>query len=494
MIQLAILCPSKFVKQYSLDEVLAPLLGDLKILEQDGITFMRHGEEHTLKGTVSFLSADNLGAHEIGGFQVHFHSGRVCRKCNIVKTDLKKHFRADLLQNRTREAYDQQVEAVQENPNLSSVYGIKKASSLNELQFFHVTSGLPADLAHDIFEGIVPEVLGGVLKQCVINGYFTMEYLNERIKLFPYNGSDRTNKPSQLKKSLHDLKIKETACQAWCLIRMFPLMVGHLVPHDSEAWAVLLQLLDVIEYCTAGVVTGEHATILADHIEGFLTAYYTVFPEVTMKPKFHYLVHYPELLLEFGPLVYVWTLRFEGKHNYFKEVSRLTKNRKNICKTLARRHEFMQASFRNKKDFLSQDMLHNTKGAMYPVRLLPHDIQGLILPLVGPSESVYKVERVQVSGTWYATGLAVIAGVVNGAHMYQFAKIDKCFIIAGEAYLLCQFSKECEYIYHVHAYSVQFGSHRSLLKPSDLHDYYPLPIYKADEMNLISIRNFVPTS
>lgn len=364
---------------------------------------------------------------------------------------------------------------------------------LNELEFYHVVSGLPADIAHDLFEGVIPEVLGEVIKCCVAEGYFTIEYLNERIKYFPYAGTDRTNKPCMSFGSVHDLKVKVTACQAWCFLRMLPLMVGHCVPQHSEAWAVLLHLLDVTEYSATSLVTGELAATLADLVEEFLAAYFSLFPDATMKPKFHYLVHYPDLLMEYGPLVNVWTLRFEGKHNYFKELSKLTKNTKNLCKTLARRHEFMQASFRSRPNFLSQDVLHHSNGELYPIRLLPHGIEVALLPLVGPSESVYTVSKVQVNGTWYEVGLAVIVGSSRTEYSYQFAEIDKCFIIGGEVYLACRKQcKESEYIPHVHAFSVIFGRSLFLMNQSNLHDHYPLPIYSGDNMQLITLRHFVP--
>ena len=332
---------------------------------------------------------------------------------------------------------------------------------------------MPFDIAHDLFEGVIPEVLGEVLKDCMTHGYFTLEYLNDRLSNFPYDGADRTNKPSQRFKTIQGFKVKATAAQAWCLCRLIPLMVGHCVPADSEAWSVLLKLLDVVEYSTTAEATREHVVILADIIEEFLTAYYACFPEMTMKPKFHYIVHYPEVLAEFGPLVHIWTLRFEGKHNYFKELSRLTKKKKNVCKTLARRHELLQSSY----------------------RASPNLLQRIVLPLAGPNESVYKVGSININGTWYATtGLAVIVGILDDEYAYQFAEIMKCFIIGGRPYFLCRYSQESEYITHVLSYSVRFGGHLFLVNQSDLHDYYPLPIYKAGQMNFISMKHFVPMS
>lgn len=204
-----------------------------------------------------------------------------------------------------------------------------------------------------------------------------------------------------------------------------------------------------------------------------------------MKPKFHYLIHYPQMLLQFGPLINTWTLRFEGKHNYFKEISKTTKKRKNLCKTLAQRHEMMQASLRGRSSFLTEDTSHS-KGELFPVRLLPLGIQDIILPQVDAHESVYSVDKVSYNGTWYSKGLAVIVGIG-----YKFAKIDMCFILTGNIFLLCHLGERTEYIPHLHAYDVEFGAEVSLFRPTDLHNYYPLGIYEAGGMNLISLRHYV---
>lgn len=45
----------------------------------------------------------------------------------------------------------------------------------------------------------------------------------------------------------------------------------------------------------------------------------------------------------FGPLIRLWTLRFESKHTYFKQRSRKLHNFKNICLTLSERHQLFQA-------------------------------------------------------------------------------------------------------------------------------------------------------
>lgn len=110
---------------------------------------------------------------------------------------------------RTKEIYDQQAQAVQLNPALNSTYGIKGPSCLKELQYFHETEALPPDLAHDLFEGVIPVVVGEVIKACNSQGYFTLTYLNQQVKCFPYEASDRTNKPSPMSESLHNFKVNK---------------------------------------------------------------------------------------------------------------------------------------------------------------------------------------------------------------------------------------------------------------------------------------------
>ena len=46
-----------------------------------------------------------------------------------------------------------------------------------------------------------------------------------------------------------------------------------------------------------------------------------------------------------GPLVRYWCMRFEGKHNYFKDLAHRVKCFKNIAKTLATRHQHLMCYY-----------------------------------------------------------------------------------------------------------------------------------------------------
>ena len=64
-----------------------------------------------------------------------------------------------------------------------------------------------------------------------------------------------------------------------------------------------------------------------------------MFPSDHLKPKHHYLLHYASLILKLGPLIRLWTMRFEIKHSYFKRCVRRIQNFKNI-----NQHQLLQTT------------------------------------------------------------------------------------------------------------------------------------------------------
>jgi hypothetical protein len=61
------------------------------------------------------------------------------------------------------------------------------------------------------------------------------------------------------------------------------------------------------------------------------------------RPKHHYFSHYPDLILKYGPLIYMWTLAFEHRHQFFKRVATICKNFVNLGSTLASKFQLLQA-------------------------------------------------------------------------------------------------------------------------------------------------------
>lgn len=102
------------------------------------------------------------------------------------------------------------------------------------------------------------------------------------------------------------------AHENWALLRLLPLIVGERIPENEPTWQVLLNLKDIVQLVLSPVHTDSTICFLdskmSEHQHRFLTA----FPQDKPIPKHHFLEHYPQLIKAFGPLVSLWTMRFDA--------------------------------------------------------------------------------------------------------------------------------------------------------------------------------------
>lgn len=91
-------------------------------------------------------------------------------------------------------------------------------------------------------------------------------------------------------------------------------------------------LSEIVEIVSAPVIHKSHIPYLEVIIDEYLTLRTISFPAIPLRPKHDYLGHYPEFFLEFGPLIQVWTLRFESKHMFFLKIIRNAHNFLNVTK------------------------------------------------------------------------------------------------------------------------------------------------------------------
>ena len=61
----------------------------------------------------------------------------------------------------------------------------------------------------------------------------------------------------------------------------------------------------------------------------------------SLKPKHHFLIHYPRCMYQFGPLLKLSCLHFETKNQEGKETSKSTLSRVNINKSIAIKHQLL---------------------------------------------------------------------------------------------------------------------------------------------------------
>ena len=143
--------------------------------------------------------------------------------------------------------------------------------------------------------------------------------MNQVIVKFKYKGYDANDKPSIVNENGKTLG--GHAAQNWCLLRLLPLLVSSKIQDSNdEVWAAICLLREIVALVCAPKISVAQLAYLRVKIEEYLETRASLFPETPLRPKHHYLTHYPHHILQFGPLMRVWTLRFgwRGENFAFK--------------------------------------------------------------------------------------------------------------------------------------------------------------------------------
>ena len=471
------------VKTYGFDPILQPLVDDMNDLEKDGLHITTDIFEGTVKVGIAQVTGDNLGVNGILGFVESFISHYFCRNCKMHIAEMRRALIAIYQLNRTHANYCEDLEA-----NDPTSTGVKVPCLLNNLEHFHVTTNYVPDVMHDLLEGVCGLEVHLVLADLIHAGLFDLDLLNSRITSFDYSPSDSKNKPSpisQNKITNPDGASGQTASQMWCLIRYLPLMICDVVPEGNEHLELLLLLLECMDFIFSPEVTvGETVflkQIIKDHHDYFLTMY----PDRNLKPKHHFMTHYPQQIRQLGPLTNYWTMRFEAKHRFFKRLGHIVCNYRNILKTLAERHQmFLCYHLMCGKDLAERDV---EIGPGSPTLVMSLERPECLTTLLGVHlfSDVYVANWCVVNGIKYCKNLLVHTGKSCDS-LPIFKRIVYVICEGTDVQLVTELWETVEYDRHTHTYVVQPTQETvwSVVRMQDLCDhqtYHPSKSYKEDD-------------
>ena len=109
----------------------------------------------------------------------------------------------------------------------------------------------------------------------------------------------------------------------------FRLLLASINFSDSH-WELYTLLNDITEICSASIVSLETIAQLKENVSEYLRLFKELFPEQPFTPKQHYHVHFAKVILLLGPLINLWAMRFEAKHQYFKDLKKNTEFREHL--------------------------------------------------------------------------------------------------------------------------------------------------------------------
>ena len=84
----------------------------------------------------------------------------------------------------------------------------------------------------------------------------------------------------------------------WLFGRILPLLIGEKVPDDDEKWNLFLNLMEIVDYLFSPKIIEDQAAhlsaLISDHHQDFVTLY----PDHSIIPKMHFMIHMPRLMIQ----------------------------------------------------------------------------------------------------------------------------------------------------------------------------------------------------
>jgi hypothetical protein len=356
-VQLVGLCRNKFLTEFGMEAIMKPFIMDVKLLETEGIQI----DQNVYHGTVIGVAGDNLGQHQLSGLTENFSTtSHICRYCYGTLKDLKAG-KLNVNEERTIESHKNDVQKLQNLNNIEHIAGTKQTLHingvktdclLNSLSHFHCfLPGLPPCVAHDLFEGVIQYDLAFLIHEFADKKQEYYDFLNITFTSIAKETRAGVSFPKLDKKMT---KLPGKAYENYKFLLLLPYVTfGLHLDRDVPAWKMFLCLLVIVRIICAFSVTEGQIILLESTIAEYFF-YRAIATQTPLRPKHHYLCHYPMLIRYFGPLRYWWTLRFEAVHQFYKRSQTSAKNYINVTKSLCHRRQLRQVLINERRQRTNQ--------------------------------------------------------------------------------------------------------------------------------------------
>ena len=494
---------SEDVSTYGFDVILQPLLDDLKKLSATTGNHICLTDGRTISVRASLVAyvADNPAAHQAVGLKESVGGAfRKCRFCHADFEAMQNGFSEDDFESRSLKTHLQQCDKIHNAPqalkdHYRTAYGINRKSILCEVPYFDMFHQTPPDVMHVLLEGVIPLTLQALIKHYLNSKQTSLSTINNNIKNFLYGYMEASDKPNFIRDSdLHGSgSLNQDAAKSYLLLRIFPFVVGNGVDHSDRHWELYSLLSVITEISFSSVLSLETVAKLKEVVKEYLKLFKTLFPEQPFTPKQHYLVHFPKVILLLGPLLNLWAMRFEAKHQYFKQLKKLM-NFKNICLSLSRHHQKVAAMNRSRNSIFKE----NENG---PVRLpqgeellrIKERVSSAFAIDISSIISVEAFKWIKIHGTKYVEDECYLAVKFDDEDQPQFGLLSGIFelnlhMVIFDVILLETIGFDSKF----HAFEVRpQASGLVPVTPDMLLTHTPLPLYKYNESTYIKIKGSI---
>lgn len=477
-IQIGALIRSCFIKEYGNSLCLNLLITHLTDLEKNGILIHTEDGEFKVYFVLGLILGDNLGLNSVLGFCKGFSSSYYCRFCKSHKSEnisLGLELTSKL---RTLENYEVDVKI-----NDVSQTGINSESIWNTLPSFHVTENYSCDLMHDLFEGVCHYNISQVLLDFIEKKkYFTLEYLNKIKNTFPYGDTEVGNIFKDIKLiHLKKKRINAAAREMWHLTHFLPLLIGSLVESTDEVWHFFTDFLELMDLLMSPKFNDAMLEQLKLKIESHNLNYVRIFKD-PLKPKFHFLTHYPTIIRCSGPLRHLNCFRFEAKHFQLKKYCRNINSRINIALSLCLKFQLKFAF-----DIVSETEMETTVNALDVIQFT---IDSKIIENFGfKLDDLKFYNKVCYKYKTFKKDLYVLKSLPNQIELYKIASILLNNNDLTLPYVVC-YKYSVVYLKHFVSYKILSQNESEFILPISYFNSPTLHEYRIDDIKMIRSKNF----
>ena len=259
--------------------------------------------------------------------------------------------------------------------------------------------------------------------------------IEQRTSCFLYGFYDSFNKPPPVKKQqLSNSHIAGSASQKLCFFQLFPI-IFHDILNDLTLFPLYIILREIISYVYANPIRESWLP----YLDGLCKQFYSLMIENLpdhMIPKVHVVTEYPRSIEIHGLPILNSCIRFESKHQYFKQIAIRSFNFKNPLLTLTKRHQLRYCLLNQLNSFSSLPSITTRSSKPIEWFKIPLAVQHLLMEHISSTESIHKCASIYYHHINIKSKSILIHDLVHAEEVPSFCQVhhllnvnEKWFII-----------------------------------------------------------------
>lgn len=210
--------------------------------------------------------------------------------------------------------------------------GISEECVFNNLCKFHVTRNFSVDILHDYLEGVCHYDLCNIIINLINKN--TLLY----IRYHNYGPFIKNKKIDPITvENLEKVHLRTSGAEMKTLVLNLAFIIGHRVDRDCPEWKLYIVLRQILTILLSKTVHRRAYQLLSTLVIEHHELYLQCFPYDSLKPKHHFMVHYPKIMQMIGTIIQISSIRFESYHKKFKNVANVITCRINLLATFAQK-------------------------------------------------------------------------------------------------------------------------------------------------------------